>query len=85
MQRVYRHASGSTGTAMEFSVFMPPGDARTAARPVPVLYWLSGLTCTWENFTVKAGAQRYAAEHGLVLIVPARRRVGSSWRCNAER
>ena len=70
MQRVYRHTSDSTGTAMELSVFMPPGDARTAARPVPVLYWLSGLTCTWENFTVKAGVQRYAAEYGIAIVAP---------------
>jgi len=68
-QRVYRHASDCTGTAMELSVFMPP-QAGKSERPVPVLYWLSGLTCTWENFTVKAGAQRWAAEHGIAIVAP---------------
>lgn len=52
---------------MNFSVFVPP---QAQTRPVPVLYYLSGLTCTEENFTVKAGAQRYAAEHGLMLVAP---------------
>jgi S-formylglutathione hydrolase len=61
------HASRATGTSMRLSVFVPPAAAR---GPVPVLYWLSGLTCTDDNFTTKAGAQRYAAEHGLVLVAP---------------
>jgi S-formylglutathione hydrolase len=52
---------------MRFGVFLPP---RAEARAVPVLYWLSGLTCTEENFIVKAGAQRVAAELGLALVVP---------------
>jgi S-formylglutathione hydrolase len=65
--RFLRHASTSTGTAMEFSVFLPP---QMADGPVPVLYWLSGLTCTAENFTAKAGAQRLAAEHGILLVAP---------------
>ena len=52
---------------MTFAVYTPP---QAASGPVPVLYYLSGLTCTWENFTVKAGAQRYAAEHGLMLVAP---------------
>ena len=60
-----RHQSSVTATPMDVSVYLPP-----AARkgPVPTLYWLSGLTCTPENFTVKAGAQRYAAELGLALV-----------------
>lgn len=62
-----RHASTATRTDMEFSVFVPPA---AADGPVPVLYWLSGLTCTAENFTTKAGAQRYAAEHGVLLVAP---------------
>ncbi len=62
-----RHASRSTGTEMEFSVFVPP---QAEAGPVPVLWWLSGLTCTAENFTLKAGAQRLAAEHGLLVVAP---------------
>ncbi len=66
-QGVYRHASGETGTDMQFAVYLPP-QARDAS--VPVLWYLSGLTCTEENFTAKAGAQRYAAEHGLALVAP---------------
>src|SRR2546426_5454842 len=50
---------------MRFGVFLPP-----QAHAVPVLYWLSGLTCTEENFIVKAGAQRVAAELGLAIVVP---------------
>jgi len=52
---------------MRFGVFLPP---QAEGRSVPVLYWLSGLTCTEENFIVKAGAQRVAAELGLALVVP---------------
>lgn len=66
-QGVYRHESETTGTPMQFAVYTPPQAAR---GPVPVLWFLSGLTCTEENFTVKAGAQRYAAEHGMILAVP---------------
>ncbi len=63
----WRHASKATGTTMEFSVFLPP---QAKSEPVPILYWLSGLTCTAENFTTKAGAQRWAAEHGVLLVAP---------------
>jgi len=66
-QRILRHTSEATGTPMQVSVFLPPA-AETA--PVPVLYYLSGLTCTEENVTAKAGAQRYAAEHGIALVAP---------------
>ena len=52
---------------MRFGVFLPP---QVEAGPVPVVYWLSGLTCTEENFIVKAGAQRVAAELGLAVVVP---------------
>ncbi|MGB5466576.1 MAG: S-formylglutathione hydrolase, partial [Sedimenticolaceae bacterium] len=52
---------------MTFSAYLPPQAER---GPVPALYWLSGLTCTDDNVRVKAGAQRYAAEHGLALIMP---------------
>jgi S-formylglutathione hydrolase len=52
---------------MRFSVYLPPAAQQA---PVPVLYWLSGLTCTDENFVHKAGAQRYAAEHGIALVAP---------------
>jgi len=67
VQGFYRHASTETGTPMRFALFLPPAAAR---GPVPVLYFLSGLTCTEENFTVKAGAQRRAAELGLALVMP---------------
>ncbi|TBW40911.1 S-formylglutathione hydrolase [Siculibacillus lacustris] len=66
-QTTYRHASAETRCDMRFSVFAPPHAEREA---VPVVWFLSGLTCTEENFTVKAGAQRVAAERGLMLIAP---------------
>jgi S-formylglutathione hydrolase len=52
---------------MIFGIFLPP---QAADGPVPVLYWLSGLTCTDENFMIKSGAQRYAAELGLAIVCP---------------
>jgi len=61
----YGHASESTGTAMRFAVFVPP---QAASRKVPALYYLAGLTCTEETFMIKAGAQRLAAELGLMLV-----------------
>jgi S-formylglutathione hydrolase len=67
IQGVYSHESRETACVMRFGVFLPP---QVEAHPVPVLYWLSGLTCTEENFIVKAGAQRVAAELGLALVVP---------------
>jgi S-formylglutathione hydrolase len=66
-QGVYAHESSATGCRMEFAVYEPP---QAAQGPVPVLYWLSGLTCTSANFTEKAGAQRYAAEHGIMIVAP---------------
>ena len=66
-QSVYSHEARETGCVMRFGVFLPP---QAEARRVPILYWLSGLTCTEENFIVKAGAQRVAAELGLALVVP---------------
>ncbi|MHA7817357.1 MAG: S-formylglutathione hydrolase [Pseudohaliea sp.] len=62
-----RHASTALDCSMTFSVYLPP---QATAGPVPVLYWLSGLTCTDENFITKAGAQRYAAEAGIALVAP---------------
>ncbi len=67
VQGVYRHAARETGCAMRFAVFLPPA---ARAQRVPALYWLSGLTCTEENFISKAGAQRVAAELGMALVVP---------------
>ena len=66
-QRTIRHDSQSTGTPMQISIYLPP--AAEEGR-VPVLYYLSGLTCTEENVTTKAGAQRYAAECGIALVCP---------------
>jgi S-formylglutathione hydrolase len=66
-QGTYQHASTACAGPMRFALFQPPQARR---GKVPVLYFLSGLTCTEENFTVKAGAQRVAAELGLMLVVP---------------
>ncbi len=63
--RYLRHDSAATGTPMTLSVFVPPGDG-----PFPVLIWLSGLTCTEDNFTTKAGAYGAAAEHGVIVVAP---------------
>jgi S-formylglutathione hydrolase len=67
VQYVHRHQSRETGTPMRFALYLPP---QASAGPVPVLWYLSGLTCTEENFTVKAGAQRAAARHGMALVAP---------------
>ena len=63
----YSHRSETCDGEMRFAVYQPP---QAASKPLPVLYFLSGLTCTEENFMVKAGAQRFAAEHGLMLVAP---------------
>lgn len=63
----YRHPSQTCQCDMTFSVYLPPAAAH---GKVPAVYWLSGLTCTDDNFRVKAGAQRYAAELGLALVIP---------------
>ena len=68
-QDVYRHDSVVLGCAMNVAVYLPPQAAQEGAR-LPVLYWLSGLTCTEQNVITKAGAQRYAAEHGVILVCP---------------
>ena len=67
-QQRYRHLAASTKCRMTFSIFLPP-QVEGGVR-VPVLYWLSGLTCSDENFVQKAGAQRAAAELGIALVVP---------------
>ena len=67
VQGFYRHGSESIGLPMRLAVYRPPAAAQGR---VPVLFYLSGLTCTEENFTIKAGAQRLAAEHGFLLVVP---------------
>jgi S-formylglutathione hydrolase len=66
-QDVYQHRSEVLGCDMNFAVYLPP---QAATQKLPVLYWLSGLTCTEQNFITKAGAQRYAAEHGMILVAP---------------
>lgn len=66
-QGVYKHEAKQTACEMEFSVFMP---SCASESPVPVLYYLSGLTCTQDNVTTKGGFQRYAAEHGIAVVCP---------------
>jgi len=68
--RVYTHASTQTQTPMTFSVFLPPSFDAAAAGSVPLVLFLSGLTCTWENFSTKAGAYAAAAAHGLAVVAP---------------
>lgn len=63
----YLHTSEMLGCDMHFSVYLP---AQAELMSLPVVYWLSGLTCTDQNFVQKAGAQRYAAERGVILVVP---------------
>ena len=67
VQGVYRHQSQATGTPMTFAIYMPP--AAEHGR-VPVLWYLSGLTCTHENAMTKAGAQEWASEYGMAVIFP---------------
>ncbi|MDX2505049.1 MAG: S-formylglutathione hydrolase [Gammaproteobacteria bacterium] len=63
----YEHQSTSCNCTMTFSVYLPP---QAETEKVPVVYWLSGLTCTDDNVRTKAGAQRYAAELGVALVMP---------------
>ncbi|MBL8498808.1 MAG: S-formylglutathione hydrolase [Nitrosomonas sp.] len=65
IQGFYQHQSQVIGLPMRFSVYQPP---QTHHQRVPVLFFLAGLTCTEETFMIKAGAQRYAAEYGLMLV-----------------
>jgi S-formylglutathione hydrolase len=67
VQGFYEHASSAIGLPMKFGVYRPP---QAAHGPVPVLFWLAGLTCTEETFAIKAGAQQHAAKHGLMLVTP---------------
>ncbi|HPZ55729.1 S-formylglutathione hydrolase [Ottowia sp.] len=67
-QEVWQHASSSTGTDMKVGVYLPP--KALAGEKCPVLYWLSGLTCTEQNFITKAGAQPFGAEHNLIIVAP---------------
>ena len=67
VQEVWQHRSSVLNSDMRFGVYLPP---QAKDGPCPVLYWLSGLTCTEQNFITKSGAQRYAAEHGVVIVTP---------------
>jgi len=66
-QEVWQHESAACGCDMRFGIYLPP---QAETQKVPVLYWLSGLTCTDENFATKAGAQRVAAELGIAIVMP---------------
>jgi len=63
----YSHQSSACKTEMKFSIYQPP---QAKSQPVPILYFLSGLTCTEENFMIKSGAQQFASKYGLMLVVP---------------
>ena len=67
-QEVWTHASAVLGCPMRFGVYLPP--AALQEQRCPVLYWLSGLTCTEQNFITKAGAQPHAARHGVIVVAP---------------
>lgn len=66
-QKVFSHDSKVLGCTMKIGVYLPP---QAEDKRVPVLYWLSGLTCSESNFIEKSGAQRYAAEHGVIIVNP---------------
>ncbi len=66
-QEVWQHDSTSLGLPARFGIYLPP---QAAEGRCPVLYWLSGLTCTEQNFITKAGAQQFAAEHGVIIVAP---------------
>jgi S-formylglutathione hydrolase len=66
-QAFYRHGSRVVGSPMRFGVFTPP---KAEDGPVPILFFLAGLTCNEETFAMKSGAQRAAAEHGVMLVMP---------------
>ncbi|QOH81556.1 S-formylglutathione hydrolase (plasmid) [Plesiomonas shigelloides] len=66
-QNIYRHYSQTLNCEMKFGVYLPP---KAATEKLPVLYWLSGLTCTEQNFITKSGMQHYAALHNIIVVVP---------------
>ena len=66
-QKRFEHASTSCNCTMTFSIYLPP---QAETTKVPLVYWLSGLTCTDENFVTKAGAQAFASNHGLAIVAP---------------
>lgn len=66
-QDVYQHQSETLGCEMNVAVYLPP---QAETEKLPVLYWLSGLTCNEQNFITKAGAQEYAAKYGIIIVAP---------------
>lgn len=66
-QEVYKHESEVLKCSMNFSIYIPPHDDN---EKLPVIYWLSGLTCNEQNFITKAGAQKYASEHKVIIVAP---------------
>lgn len=66
-QEVYKHESEVLKCSMNFSIYIPPNDDN---EKLPVIYWLSGLTCNEQNFITKAGAQKYASEHKVIIVAP---------------
>jgi S-formylglutathione hydrolase len=68
-QKVYRHFSSELQCSMKFSLYEPPG-AGSPGSKFNVLYYLSGLTCSEENFIQKSGFQKYASEHGFIVVGP---------------
>ena len=66
-QDVYQHESKTLGCKMNFAIYFPK---EAESKKLPVLYWLSGLTCNEQNFITKAGAQRYASEFGVIIVAP---------------
>jgi len=69
VQRFYKHDSETTGLPMRFAAYLPPQACTTEQQGrVPVLFYLAGLTCTEETFMIKGGAQRFAAQHGIMLV-----------------
>ncbi len=66
-QQIWEHTSETLNCPMRMAVYLPP---QASTKPCPVVYWLSGLTCTEQNFTTKAGAQRVASELGLIIVAP---------------
>lgn len=66
-QQVFSHDSVELGCKMNFGVYLPP---KAESSKVPVIYWLSGLTCTEQNFITKSGFQQFAAQHGVIIVAP---------------
>lgn len=66
-QLQYKHSSDVLACEMQFSIYLPP---QAEQQQVPVLYWLSGLTCNDQNFVTKAGAQQFASQHGIAIVCP---------------